>query len=193
MRVQKWQPGQKIIGPAYIDTNIWVGYLINRHPLFTICARLISEILQSRIEMIYSHVVYQEMLWAIASQSYADLYHRGRSTQKGKRISFGRDVYRKNKGAIWTRYGPRFTSAASLPSSFAASGIPITCVPNDSRDWLGTMQPALDYMKAALESADAVHLSLAGTYANTFITADKDFVQAAGHLQHPTLTILHVQ
>jgi|SRR5688572_6850531 len=187
MQVQQWRPGQKVAGPVYVDTNIWVGFILSNHRLYRICSQLMTELFAAQIMILYSHVVHQEILWAVASQSFFDLYHRGRSTK------FGKDIYRRNKTAIWGRYGPRFGSVASLPGSFASSGLAISCVPNDSKNWLDTMQPTHDYMLAALEPADATHLSLAGLYANTFITADADFVRAAGQLTHPTLTILHVR
>src|SRR5581483_9505517 len=116
MHFQVWSPGAAIDPPVYLDSNIWVSFVVNTQPRYRACAQLFGELLSRRVPIVFSPLNYHESLWAIAKISYQDLFNNPRSQQ------WSRDIYRRHRQNIWARYGQRFQLIASLLSSWTAAG-----------------------------------------------------------------------
>ena len=81
----------------------------------------------------------------------------------------------------------------SMMKDWSNAGVPIEVVPKTEALWERVVGLAPGYMQQLkLTPADAIHLALAQTHAQTFITADSDFEEVRKNPPAGGLVILHL-
>jgi predicted nucleic acid-binding protein len=181
-----WTAGAVVSGPVYIDANILVGANVNTHHLYVSSATVLGDLLASRQAILVSPLVFSETQWAMLKISYYEL-----QGQKPRPHST-KEMFRKSHPNLFSRFGPRLQATGTWFKGLLHAGYPVDIVPKSATDWSMVLDMSYGYVdQYKLTPADAFHLALAETYAQTMVTADSDFSRMAS-LPSGRLTILSV-
>jgi predicted nucleic acid-binding protein len=183
-----WQPGQPITPPIYLDANVLVGASVSQHRLYRSCATLLGDLLSNNWKILLSDLAFSESQWAIARISYSDLNRQPSDAHFSKRL------YLRWASRVFNQYGPRFQAISVLVKRLTPQGFPIDVVPQSIQEWSQVMDLSYQYMQTyGLTPADAIHLGLAQTHAQTFVTGDGDFFSRLHTTSSGSgLTVLHL-
>ena len=186
MQVITWQPGTPLPSPVYVDANFLVGAVVNKHWLYGKTVALLADVLQSGSHLVVSVVALQEAYWALARISYLEL------NKAGTRSHFSKNLYISWCRRIFQAYPHRLSAVRDLLDGLHAAGMPLEVVPRTASELSVSESAAVGYMQAqCLTPADAHHLSLAERHAQSFVSADGDFVKVAPAVA-PQLTMMHL-
>ncbi|MBI2888282.1 MAG: type II toxin-antitoxin system VapC family toxin [Chloroflexi bacterium] len=169
MPYKTWIPGDRLTDPLYLDANVFVGSVVRRHRLYKTSALFLGELLASKSQVCLSLVSLEESLWALARLSYYRL------NRQPPGAAYKKNIYRRWAQRIFAADWATFSLFSGMAQQWRSVGIPVMSVPDD-----GTL-PSVSSLTADLmrrhhlTPADAAHLALAQTYAQTFVTADSDF------------------
>jgi predicted nucleic acid-binding protein len=185
----QWSTGITIQSPVYLDANVLIGSTVNNHRLYKPCALLLGELIAHNHPIVLSNVAVGESFWAIARLAYADLMHQKPSANWGKQI------YRRHVGQIFQQRRSWLTALPAKIRALVNAGYPIDVVRPSQSEWIQAMSRSVDYMDLLhLTPNDAIHLALADSHAQTFVTGDGDFSTVVNQqLGVSNLTVLLVQ
>lgn len=182
-----WTPGLPLAAPVYLDANVLVGGLVNRHRLYPSAARLFGDLLSAGTPIVVSEIGVSESFWALAKIAYCDLAHQPYTAHWTKAI------YKRHHSKIFTTQLAKVSAVRGWVRSLDSAGHPIDVVRATKPDWLAGLDKSITFMKDfALTPHDAVHLALAELHARTFITADSDFNAVTGPGAPPGLGLVHL-
>ena len=169
-----WTQDSEVLGPVYIDAGVIIASLCSKDARHTNSALALAQILTSEQELILSALTVSECLWAIAKLSYCELNNQKTTAH------WNLTVYRKHRETIFESFGDRMTGVGRLIHEFSAAGVPVAVRPADQASLEGASIDAATHMRdLAMASADAVHLALAEQGAQSLLTTDSGFQDAA--------------
>jgi len=94
---------------------------------------------------------------------------------------------------IFASHGAWITAVGTMIRDWSNVGVPIEVIPKTDILWGQVTDLAPSYMQDfKLCPADAIHLALAETHAQTFVTADSDFEEVRKNPPSGKLVIIHI-
>jgi len=170
MQYVDWVPGLDIDQPVYLDSNILVGSLISRHPLYSKCANLMGKLLADKVEIMLSMVSVDESIWIIAKLAYFEMFNQPSTAY------WNQNIYRRHRDRIFQSYGDWIDSVGEVVKDWTNAGAKIGIVPGTREVFEDVLGLITIYMREVkLTPADAIHLAIAQKHARSFLTADSDF------------------
>lgn len=187
MQYIEWTPQVTINPPVYLDANIIIGSIVNTHRLYPTCVNLTANLLISKSTVLISPVTLNECLWAVSKLAYCQL------SNNRPNANWNMSIYMRWLDRIFASYGAWITAVGTMIRDWSNVGVPIEVIPKTDILWGQVTDLTPSYMQdLKLCPADAIHLALAETHAQTFVTADSDFEEVRKNPPSGKLVIIHI-
>ncbi len=185
------QVGERILSPAYVDANFLKNYAVGaqRVPNAQILARnVMGDLLAQGVTILVSLITVEEAWWGTIHELYCR--HIWQPSSPNARCRFRRDEAEQNLNRLMQHKDELKKIVGDL-QELRNAGADIRFVPEVAKSF-EVCQDVPDRMQSqGLLSADALHLSLAFSYAKTFITFDvRDFQRVLDLSKDLTIILL---
>lgn len=185
------QRGEKIVSPAYLDACFLVHYSVGALQASiaqTEARNVMGDLLVQDVTMLVSLVSIEEAWWAILGEIYCKYIWQ--PTRQYPRCHFNR----KKAKSHWNdliNHKDELNKIVGNLLDLRNAGADIRIIPGINKKAFEVCQDVPDVMQSQnLFSADALHLSLALSYAQTLITFDHDFERVLDPRKSLTILLL---
>ena len=157
--------GAEIPSPVYIDANVWVSHFISARPKHATSSTALGDLL-IQCDIIVSTVVFSEICWAILEH----IYNEERKSQNAQTplTRLSPSIMKRNSAWLLPLAEPKLKEVLETIVSLVS----VKMVPPNTKPM--KILPTV-IVSHSLTSSDAVHLSLASSFAKSFFTEDDDF------------------
>ena len=189
--MQGHQKGEKIVSPAYIDANFLIYYSVGslRVPNAQITARnVMGDLLVQDVTILVSLVSIEEAWWGTLQELYCKFIWQ--PTDQQMLCNFSKEKAKRQWSNLMTHKDYLKKIVDNL-LDLRTAGADIRFIPGINKKSFEVCQDVPDIMQSQnLFSADALHLSLALSYAQTLITFDHDFKAVSAPRKDLTILLL---
>lgn len=166
LRCEQYQLGKHIDSPVYVDSNVWASYFIASRPNHVIAGSALASLLVQG-EILISTIVFSEIWWAVLEHRYNEIRQVQDPGACPQRLRAS--LLESSKEWLFPMAQPQLRTVSQTVTSFPT----VKIVPTDTMPLNFVADTMVRHM---LAPADATHLSLANSFAKSFLTADRHFL-----------------
>jgi len=163
---QRYVGGESIPSPVYIDANVWVSHFVSARPKHGTSSTVLGDLL-IQCEIMVSTVVFSEVWWAVLEHIYNEVQRS--QNPKAQLVRLSLPLLKTNSEWLLPEAKQKLREVSETITSFTS----VKMVPPNTEPMKFVPEVMVSHQ---LAPSDAVHFSLANSFAKSLFTEDqKDF------------------